>query len=72
MLVLFLGSRIKIVEAIESKNSGKPGFILDSKFTIACSENSIQILKLKREGKKIMKAEDFLRGNKIEIGQKVD
>ncbi len=68
----FLGSRIKIVEAIESKNSGKPGFILDSKFTIACSENSIQILKLKREGKKIMKAEDFLRGNKIEIGQKVD
>ena len=34
----FLGSKIKIVEAIESKNSGKPGFILDSKFTIACSE----------------------------------
>ena len=68
----FLGSRIKIVEAIESKNSGKPCFIIDGKFTIACSENSIQILKLKREGKKIMKAEDFLRGNKIEIGQKVD
>ena len=35
-------------------------------------ENSIQILKLKREGKKIMKAEDFLRGNKIKIDQKVD
>ena len=68
----FLGSRIKIVEAIELKNSGKPGFIIDSKFTIACLENSIQILKLKREGKKIMKAEDFLRGIKIEIGQKVD
>ena len=68
----FLGSRIKIVEAIESKKSGKPGFIIDSKFTIACSENSIQILKLKREGKKIMKAEDFLRGNKIKIDQKVD
>ena len=63
------GTRIKIIKAKEIANKGKPGTILDKKFTIACSKNAIQILELKKEGKQKMTTEDFLRGNKIIIGQ---
>ena len=47
---------------------GKPGQILNKKFTIACKVNSIQVLELK-ESKKKMKASEFLKGNKLEIGK---
>ena len=40
--------------------------------TIACSKNAVQILELKKEGKKQMLVEEYLRGNKIKIGQKVN
>jgi methionyl-tRNA formyltransferase len=64
------GNRIKIIEAKEVKNKkGKPGILLDENFTIACSNNAIQILKLKKEGKQQTTAEEFLRGTKIKIGQ---
>lgn len=48
---------------------GKPGQILNKKFTIACKVNSIQVLELQKEGKKKMKASEFLKGNKLEIGK---
>jgi methionyl-tRNA formyltransferase len=63
------GSRIKIINAIEVKRSGIAGTVLDSKLTIACKKNAIQILELKKEGKNQMLADDFLKGNKIKIGQ---
>lgn len=63
------GTRIKIIKAKEITNKGKPGTILDKKFTIACLKNAVQILELKKEGKQKMTTEDFLRGNKIVIGQ---
>ena len=67
------GNRIKIIEAKEVKNKkGKPGILLDKNFTIACSNNAIQILKLKKEGKQQTTAEEFLRGTKIKIGQFLD
>lgn len=65
----FSKSRIKIIKAKEVVDSGKPGQIIDNKFTIACSKNAIQILKLKKEGKKEMTTEEFLRGHDIKIGQ---
>jgi len=64
----FNGSRIKITKAKVVNNSGKPGEILDDKFTIACSNNSIEVLELQKEGKKNMGKTDFLKGNKIKIG----
>ena len=62
------GSRIKVLKAKEIKKKGKPGEIIDDNFTIACFENSIQILELRKEGKKSMSASDFLKGNKLKIG----
>ncbi len=65
----YRGARIKIIKAVEVEKTGKAGTILDDKFTIACKKNSLQILELKKEGKKLMPAGEFLRGNQIKIGQ---
>ena len=51
--------------------NGKPGEILNKNFTIACSENAIQILKLQKEGKREMKTSEFLKGNNLEVGIKI-
>jgi len=67
-----LGSRIKIIKAKEVVAEGEPGTILNNNFTIACSENAIQILELKKEGKKNMTTQEFLRGNKLKVGTNLD
>ena len=66
-----LGSRVKIIKAKETNNSGEPGKIINDRLTIACLKNSVQILELKKEGKQKMTAEEFLRGHHIKIGQKL-
>tara|TARA_X000001036_G_scaffold426095_1_gene453096 strand:+ start:95 stop:1015 length:921 start_codon:yes stop_codon:yes gene_type:complete len=65
-------ARIKIIKAIEIEKSGETGTILDNKMTIACSTNAVQILELKKEGKKEMLVDEYLKGNEIKIGQKID
>ena len=66
------GTRIKIIKAKEIKNMGNPGTILNKNFTIACSKNAVQILKLKKEGKQIMTTQEYLKGNEINIGQNLN
>ena len=65
-------TRIKIIKAIEIERTGKVGTIIDNNMTIACSKNSVQILELKKEGKKQMLVEEYLKGNDIKIGQRVN
>ena len=65
-------TRIKIIKAKEIDKIGVPGTILDNKMTIACAKNAVQILELKKEGKKQMLIDEYLKGNKIKIGQKID
>ena len=67
----FLGARIKIIKAIEIQKTGDVGTFIDSKMTIACAKNAIRILELKKEGKKQMQADEYLKGNPIKIGQKI-
>ena len=62
-------SRIKIIKALEVRKKGKPGEILSQNFTIACADNAIQILELKKEGKKEMKAFEFVKGHNLIIGK---
>ena len=66
------GSRIKIIKAKKIIRLGKPGVVLDEKFIIGCSKDAVQILKIKKEGKKEMTAEAFLKGNKIKVGQSLN
>ena len=65
------GSRIKIIKAVEIQASGPPGEIINENFTIACAQNSIQILELKKEGKNKTMASDFLKGNQLEVGTNI-
>ena len=66
------GSRIKIIKAKKIICEGKPGIVLDEKFTIGCAKNAIQILEVKKEGKQKMATKEFLKGNKIKIGQNLN
>ncbi len=57
--------RIKIHKAEIINLNGEPGTVLDDKLTIATKKHAIKILKLQKEGKNIIDADDFLKGNKI-------
>ena len=65
-------NRIKIIKAKKVIGQGMPGTILNDKFTIACSKNAIQIIELQKEGKQKIKADEFLKGNKIKTGQSLN
>ena len=67
----FKGSRIKVIKALEVKGRGEPGEIINKNFTIACSDNALQVLELQKEGKNIISAAEFLKGNKLEIGSNI-
>ena len=62
------GSRIKITRAKEIKINGFPGEIINKNFTIGCSKNAVQVLELQKEGKNKILAEEFIKGNKLEVG----
>ena len=57
--------RFKVLKAKISSNNGKTGFIIEENLIIGCKSNSIQILELQRQGKKIQTAKEFLLGKKI-------
>lgn len=65
------GKRIKIVKALEGNSTGLPGVVLSAGkngIEVACKEGSIFITELCSEGKGKMTAEQYLCGNKTEIG----
>ncbi len=61
--------KIKIIDAIEMNKSGDVGQILDENLIVACKHNSIKILSIQKEGKKILKTKDFLAGYKFNKGE---
>ncbi len=67
----FKKGRYKVWKAKIVKESGFPGKVLDDKLTIACSEESIQILEIQREGKGKQLTDQFLLGNKIKKGESI-
>ncbi len=64
----FEGSRYKILRASMSKNSATPGTVIDDDIEVSCGTNSIKILEIQREGKKIQNIKDFILGTKIKQG----
>ena len=66
------GMRLKILKAIEIEETGEPGQIIKPNFTVACAKNAIQLIEIQKEGKKIMKASEYLKGNKLLIGSNVN
>lgn len=69
---LIKNERIKVLKAIEVEKHGEAGVILDDKLTIGCSSNAIQILRIQKEGKRDMDIKEFLIGNNLEKGTKLN
>ena len=70
-------NKINIIDGIpiEKNHNEKPGTIitLSDKILIACNENTIfQINMLQKAGKNKMSVKDFLNGNNLKIGEKLD
>ena len=64
----FDGARYKILKASVSKKSATPGTVIDDDIEVSCGTNSIKILEIQREGKKIQNIKDFILGTKIKKG----
>ena len=60
--------RVKVLRTTRVAGGGAPGATPDDNLTIACGEGAIRILELQRAGKQPMKADEFLRGNKLARG----
>ena len=63
--------RIKALRSTKASGAGEPGRVLDNELTVACGEGAIRLLELQREGRKPMRAEEFLRGTPIVHGAKL-
>ncbi len=59
--------RAKIVQV-----RGNAGYTMDDELTIACSDYSIKVLEIQKEGKNKLLLEKFLIGNQIKTGQKIN
>jgi methionyl-tRNA formyltransferase len=62
------GTRIKVLLCEIIAADGTPGTFLDEKLAIACGRGAIRLLRLQREGKGAMEADEFLRGFPIARG----
>jgi len=65
---IFKGVRYRILKALSSGSTGKPGCVLNENLEIACGNNSLKILEIQREGRKAQKINEFILGTKIEKG----
>ena len=65
----FNGERYKILKAEIGNGAGPFGKVLNDKLEIACSNNeSIKVIEIQKEGKKIQEINEFLNGSKIGKG----
>ena len=65
---IYKGERIKILKAELSGTEGNPGLILNDNFEIGCAKNSIKILEIQRQGKKVQKIAEFMLGTQMKKG----
>ena len=65
----FSGERYKILNAEISNGIGKIGEVISDRLEIVCGKNqSIKILEIQREGKKVQKISEFILGSQIKKG----
>ena len=64
--------RYKIFKAKEINLQGPAGEILDNNLTVGAGKNSIKILEIQKEGKKKLNVKNFLIGNNLKKGTKLN
>jgi methionyl-tRNA formyltransferase len=60
--------RVKVHFAEPEKGQGEPGEALDDRLLIACGRGAVRLIRLQREGRGVMGAEEFLRGTAVPAG----
>ncbi|SLN44725.1 methionyl-tRNA formyltransferase [Roseisalinus antarcticus] len=55
------GERLKLLRSRVVDGAGAPGTVLDG-LTISCGDGAVEIMEAQRQGKRVMDAEDVLRG----------
>ena len=57
------GRRYKVLKSKISNQIGKVGEIIDTPLTIACGDQSLEVLEIQAEGKKAVSIDNFILGN---------
>ena len=57
------GKRYKVLKSKISNQIGKVGEIIDTPLTIACGDQSLEVLEIQAEGKKAVSIDNFILGN---------
>lgn len=58
--------RLKVLRTAIADRGGSPGVLVDDRLTVACGEGAVRLVELQRAGGKPAKADEFLRGAKID------
>ena len=67
----FGAHRLKVLDSRFENGAGAPGETLDDRLLIACGEGAVRLLRVQREGKAPMAADDFLRGTPVPKGARL-
>lgn len=62
------GTRIKVLLCETVDMTGRPGTVCDPRLAVACGSGAVRLLRLQREGRSAMTAEEFLRGLAVPEG----
>jgi methionyl-tRNA formyltransferase len=65
---IYNGERYKILKAEVSEKKGEIGSVLDDYLEVGCSDKSIKILEIQRQGKLPQKISEFMIGSQIKKG----
>lgn len=60
--------RMKALLSRLGRGAGEPGEVLDDNLLVACGDGAVRLMRVQREGKQAIEAEDFLRGAPITAG----
>ena len=58
----------KIIKAEKSNGKGEKGKVISDNFEIACEKDTIKVLEIQRQGKRIQKINEFMLGTQIKKG----
>ena len=62
--------RVKVLRSALAEGAGAPGVALDDALTIACGAGALRLVQLQRAGKGVMRADEFLRGQRAPAGMR--
>ena len=69
---IYNGERYKILKAELGNKKGNPGIVSSDNLEVFCKSNSLKIVEIQREGKKLQKINEFLLGSQIKQGSNLN